>query len=162
MEERLLLAVPSSFDSNRRAVKYQLKASDIKRCLHQNDTFPAVSLKKFKDEPFVMLRSHNDTRERVDAILGRAGIQLNHTLKQNQLLTTYRLTEYGMGASFVSDTVVKCLPENPDIIYYKIDDPEAVRDVYLYYKKNKYLTRSMIEFIKMAIPGIEKNSEKYV
>ena len=43
---------PSSFDSNRRAVKYQLKASDIKRCLHQNDTFPAVSLKKFKDEPF--------------------------------------------------------------------------------------------------------------
>ena len=126
MEERLLLAVPSSFDSNRRAVKYQLKASDIKRCLHQNDTFPAVSLKKFKDEPFVMLRSHNDTRERVDAILGRAGIQLNYTLKLNQLLTTYHLTEYGMGASFVSDTVVKCLPENPDIIYYKIDDPEAV------------------------------------
>lgn len=162
MEERLLLAVPSSFDSNRRAVKYQLKASDIKRCLHQNDTFPAVSLKKFKDEPFVMLRSHNDTRERVDAILGRAGIQLNYHLKLNQLLTTYHLTEYGMGASFVSDTVVKCLPENPDIIYYKIDDPEAVRDVYLYYKKNKYLTRSMIEFIKMAIPGIEKNSEKYV
>ena len=109
-----------------------------------------------------MLRSHNDTRERVDAILGRAGIQLNYTLKLNQLLTTYHLTEYGMGASFVSDTVVKCLPENPDSIYYKIDDPEAVRDVYLYYKKNKYLTRSMIEFIKMAIPGIEKNSEKYV
>ncbi len=68
MEERLLLAVPSSFDSNRRAVKYQLKASDIKRCLHQNDTFPAVS-KKFKDEPFVMLRSHNDTRERVTPYL---------------------------------------------------------------------------------------------
>ncbi len=62
-------------------------------------------------------------------ILGRAGIQLNYTLKLNQLLTTYHLTEYGMGASFVSDTVVKCLPENPDIIYYKIDDPEAVRDV---------------------------------
>ena len=57
------------------------------------------------------------------------GIQLNYTLKLNQLLTTYHLTEYGMGASFVSDTVVKCLPENPDIIYYKIDDPEAVRDV---------------------------------
>ena len=37
-----------------------------------------------------------------------------------------------------------------------------LREVYLYYKKNKYLTRSMIEFIKMAIPGIEKNSEKYL
>ena len=51
MEERLLLAVPSSFDSNRRAVKYQLKASDIKRCLHQNDTFPAVSLKSSRMSP---------------------------------------------------------------------------------------------------------------
>lgn len=75
------------------------------------DDAAAVSLKKFKDEPFVMLRSHNDTRERVDTILGRAGIQLNYTLKLNQLLTTYHLTEYGMGASFVSDTVVKS--DNP-------------------------------------------------
>ena len=56
--------------------------------------------------------------------------------------------------------MVKCLPENPDIIYYKIDDPEAV-EMFTCIMKNKYLTRSMIEFIKMAIPGIEKNSEKY-
>lgn len=162
MEEHLLLAVPSSYDSNRRAVKYRLSAADVKRGLHLDSTFPGVALKWFKDEPFVMLRSHNDTRERVEDILEREGIELNYTLKLNQLITTYHLTEFGMGASFVSDTVVRCLPENPDIIYYKIDAPEAVREVYLYYKKNKYLTRSMIEFIKLAIPGIETRSEKYV
>ena len=60
-----------------------------------------------------------------------------------------------MGASFVSDTVVKSLPPNRDVIYYKVDDPEAVREVYLYYRKNKYLTRSMTEFMKMAIPDLE-------
>lgn len=161
MEERLLLVVPSSFESNRNAEKYQLTAGDIKQNLHVSDTFPGVSLKKFKEEPFVMLRSHNDTRERVDAILKRAGVQFNYTLKLNQLLTTYHLTEYGMGASFVSDTVVKSMPENPNVVYYKIDDPAAVREVYLYYKKNKYLTRSMIEFIKIAIPGIEKRVKKF-
>ena len=159
MEERLLLAVPSQFESNHLALREQLTASDIKKGLHLSDAFPPVSLALFKDEPFVMLRSHNDTRERVDAILNRAGIQLNYTLKLNQLLTTYHLTEYGMGASFVSDTVVKCLPDNPRISYYKIGDPEAVRNVYLYYKKNKYLTRSMMEFMKMAIPGIEGKRE---
>ena len=60
-----------------------------------------------------------------------------------------------MGASFVSDTVVKSLPADAGVVFYKIDDPETVREVYLYYRKNKYLTRSMSEFIKFAIPEIE-------
>lgn len=155
MEEHLLIAVPAAFDSNRRASQYQLSAQDVRNNKHLDQAFPGVSLKKFKDDPFIVLRSHNDTRERVDEICRRAGVQLNYSLKLNQLLTTYHLTEYGMGDSFVSDTVVKSLPQDENIIYYKLDDPEAVREVYLYYKKNKYMTRSMIEFIKLAIPGID-------
>ena len=127
----------------------------MRRDVHLQPEFPGVPLRKFKDEQFVVLRAHNDTRERVEAICRRAGVTLNISLKLNQLLTTYHLTEYGMGASFISDTVVKSLPPDREIIYYKIDDPEAVREVYLYYRKNKYLTRSMTEFIKMAIPGLE-------
>lgn len=155
MEEHLLLAVPASFDSNKRATKYQLTVEDVRSDVHLQPEFPGVPLRKFKDEPFIVLRAHNDTRERVEAICSRAGVQLNISLKLNQLLTTYHLTEYGMGASFVSDTVVKSLPPNRDVVYYKVDDPEAVREVYLYYRKNKYLTRSMTEFMKMAIPGLE-------
>lgn len=155
MEEHLLLAVPASFESNKRAGKYQLTVEDVRRDVHLQPEFPGVPLRKFKDEQFVVLRAHNDTRERVEAICRRAGVTLNISLKLNQLLTTYHLTEYGMGASFISDTVVKSLPPDREIIYYKIDDPEAVREVYLYYRKNKYLTRSMTEFIKMAIPGLE-------
>lgn len=155
MEEHLLLAVPASYDSNNRALQYQLTVEDVRNNVHLLPEFPGVPLRKFKAEPFVVLRAHNDTRERVEAICDRAGVQLNISLKLNQLLTTYHLTEYGMGASFVSDTVVKSLPPNSDIIYYKIDDPDAVREVYLYYRKNKYLTRSMTEFMKMAIPGLE-------
>ena len=36
----------------------------------------------------------------MEAICRRAGVQLNYSLKLNQLLTTYHLTEFGMGASF--------------------------------------------------------------
>lgn len=155
MQEHLVLAVPASFDSNKRAAKYQMTAEDVRRDVHLQPEFPGVPLKKFQDDPFVVLRAHNDTRERVEAICRRAGVQLNISLKLNQLLTTYHLTEYGMGASFVSDTVVKSLPPDSNIIYYKVDDPETVREVYLYYRKNKYLTRSMAEFIKKAIPSVK-------
>ena len=58
----------------------------------------------------------------------------------------------------MSDTVVKNLPGDPNVIFYKVEDPETVREVYLYYRKNKYLTRSMEEFIKFAIPGISFDS----
>lgn len=160
MEEHLLLAVPASFDSNKRATKYRLSVDDVRGNVHLQPQFPGVPLKKFKDDPFIVLRAHNDTRERMEAICRRAGVQLNYSLKLNQLLTTYHLTEFGMGASFVSDTVVKSLPPDADIIYYKIDDPEAVREVYLYYRKNKYLTRCMTEFMKMALPGIKIGMEQ--
>lgn len=155
MKEHLLLAVPKSFASNRRAAVYQLSVEDIRNNEHTKETFPGVPLKKFEDDPFVFLRLHNDTRQRVEAICARAGAKLHVTLKLNQLLTTYHLTEYGMGASFVSDTVVKSLPPNSNVIYYKLDDPDAVRQVYLYYRKNKYLTRSMAEFMKIAVSGAE-------
>ena len=57
---------------------------------------------------------------------------------------------------------MKSLPPDVNIVYYKIDDPEAVREVYLYYRKNKYLTRSMTEFMKIAIPGLKIESDDKV
>ena len=53
-----------------------------------------------------------------------------------------------------------CLLYTSKVIYYKVDDPETIREVYLYYRKNKYLTRSMSEFMKFAIPGIELELDK--
>ena len=46
MKERLLLAVPASFSSNRRASTYQLTVNDIINDVHLNPSFPAVPLKK--------------------------------------------------------------------------------------------------------------------
>lgn len=151
MKERLLLAVPASFSSNRRASTYQLTVNDIINDVHLNPSFPAVPLKKFQDEPFMVMRQNNDTRDRVEAICKRANISLNVTLKLNQLMTVYHLLKFELGASFVSDTIVKCFPSNDTVLYYKLDDPAAVRDVYLFYRRNRYLTRSMEEFMKIVL-----------
>lgn len=151
MKETLLLAVPASFESNKAAGTWGMTSEDIKRNVHLNPEVYGVSLKLFEDDPFLMLRAHNDTRERVETICKRANFVPKTALKMDQILSTLAYTERGMGISIVSDTVVKGLPYNRNIVYYKIDDPAAQRNVYFYYRKNKYFTKCMAEFMKIAV-----------
>ena len=158
-EEHLLLAVPASFHANRSATRYQLSWEDVKNNVHLNPTRPGISLKKFANEPMLTLRQPNDTRKRMEAIYQNAGVKFSPILKLDQLLTMYHMIEYGLGLSFVSDTLIKCLPYNPNVIYYKLEDPNTVRYVTLYYKNSKYLTRSMQEFIKIVLLQNENSSQ---
>lgn len=151
MEEHLLLAVPMSFKVNQNATDYRLTSADIRNHVHLQPDFPGVPLKLFAEEPYITLRSPNDTRKRLEVIFQNIGVRPNIILKLDQLLTAYHLTEHGMGATLVSDTIIKSLPYDSDIAYYKLDDPNAVRNVYLYYRRSKYLTRSMAEFINLAV-----------
>ena len=157
-KEHLLLAVPASFPSNAAAKSWSLSAQEILSGVHKKTETYGVPLRMFEDDPFVLLREHNDTRERVEGICKRAGIAPRVAWKLDQILTAYHLTERGMGISFISDTALKYLPVNPNVYYYKIDDPDAERNVYFYYRRNKYFTRSMAEFMKLASLELEEDS----
>lgn len=150
LEEHMLLAVPAKFASNHNVTEYQLSRDEIIKKTYLQTSFPGVPLQNFEEDPFITLRLPNDTRKRMEIICQNAGIKFKPILKLDQLLTTYHLTEYGMGISLLSDIVAQNLPSTQNIIYYKLDDPHAVRNVILYYRNNKYLTRSMLEFIKIA------------
>lgn len=156
-KEHLLLAVPAGFKSNGAAKPWSLSAGDIRKNVHMRPETEGVPLKLFEEEPFVLLRSHNDTRERVERICGRAGITPKVAWKLDQMLTTYHLTERGMGISFVSDTALRYVSTGSDVCYYRIDDPDAERNVYLYYRRNKYFTRSMAEFMRLAAAELEQD-----
>lgn len=151
MKETLLLAVPASFASNKAAQAWGMTSEDIKNNVHMRPEIYGVALKLFENDPFLMMRAHNDTRERVEAICKRAGFTPKVAFKMDQILSILAYTEREMGISIVSDTVVKSLPYNRNVIYYKIDDPAAQRNVYFYYRKNKYFTKSMAEFMKIAV-----------
>lgn len=151
MKENLLLAVPQCYESNRAAESWAMTADDIRAGVHMRPETYGVSLKLFEDEPFLTLRAHNDIRERMETIFKRAGVEPKVALKLDQILTLLAFTEKGMGISIVSDTVVKNLPYNRNIVFYKIDDPAAQRNVYFYYRKNKYFTKCMAEFMKTAM-----------
>lgn len=148
--ETLVLAVPKSLESNKSAEKYQLTYRDIINKKHLNEKTPTVPLKIFEDDPFIFLRTGNDTRRRAEKICSDHGLSPKVILKLDQQITSYNVACYGMGIAFISDTLVLKTKPDPNIIYYKLDDPHAKRNIYFYHKQTKYVTRAMEEFLKIA------------
>lgn len=149
-KETLLLAVPKSFASNCTVVKYQLTAQDILANCHLSQKMPAVPLSPFREDPFIFLRSGNDTRIRAEKICQQHDLTPHIILKLDQQITSYNVACYGMGIAFVSDTVVRQTRPDPNIIFYKLHEEYSKRDIFFYHKHTKYITRAVEEFLKIS------------
>lgn len=148
--ESLILTVPQKFPSNNLAQEYQLSIDDIRKGRHLTSSPKAVPLSLFAHDPFILLRAGNDTRIRAEKILQENNLTPNIFLELDQLATAYNVACYGMGITIISDTLAKKANYNADMLYYKIDSPHTLRNVFFYNKQNKYITRTMTEFIKVA------------
>ena len=148
--EHLLLAVPASFCSNSRLTDKQLSAEDIYNNKHLEASTSFVSLKEFREEPFILLRSGNDTRERSELLFKEAQIVPNVILELDQQVTAYHVACYGMGITIISDTLIKKVPADDRVVFYKSEDAIAARNIYFYRKSTKYVTRAMEEFLKLS------------
>lgn len=149
-EEQLILAAHKKFGGNKALSNLELAVDDIIMNRHQAEDFPCVKLDSFRDEPFLMLRSGNDTRIRADRICEAQGFKPKVALKLDQQITAYNLACYGMGIAFISDTLVRQVKPDPNMVYYKLDPRLAKRDVCFCYKHNRYVTKAMQELIRIA------------
>ena len=149
-DETLLLAVPKSFSSNQKTAAFQLTQKDIQRGQHLDSAFPYVSLQEFRQEPFIFLRSGNDTRSRAEKICQMEGVSPNVILKLDQQVTAFNICRYGMGITFVGDTLIRHIPNVDECCFYKLDNPQTKRSIFFYHKQTKYMTRAMAEFLRIA------------
>ncbi|MCI9337544.1 MAG: LysR family transcriptional regulator [Lachnospiraceae bacterium] len=150
-QEHLLLVVPSHFSSNEKLKDYALSLSDVKAGRHLDRSVPPVPLEAFKEDAFLLLKSGNDTRNRAEKICRDSGhFAPRIKLELEQQITAYNLSRYGMGISFNGDILIRHMPKDHSLIYYRLPYPEAVRDVNFYYKRNRYMTRVLSEFLKLV------------
>lgn len=147
--ESLLLAVPKQFSVNKKLKDYQLSHAEIKNKDYRKPEFPSVPLHEFSDIPFIMLTPGNDTRVRGDKICNRAGFHPDIILELNQQATAYMAASTQLGATFIGDFLAAQLPSFENLVYYKLSGDYTQREVFFYYRKNKYKTRVMDEFIKL-------------
>ena len=148
--ETLLFAVRTDHVKETRAWEYALTAEDIQRDVHlAKDTAP-VPLTALESLPFVLLRQGNDTRVRAEKIFSEGGISPKVLMRLDQLATAFHVAYSGIGATLVSDTLVKKIRPNEELSYFRVEGPYARRDVYFFYKRGKYVSRSMEELMNMG------------
>ena len=146
-EERILLAVPKIFEVCESVKEFALDEECIRSKKYRDADCPSAPLSAFSTVPFVMLTPNNDTRIRSDKMCKEAGFRPNIVLEVHQQATAYMIATTKMGATFISDAVVDKMPAHDNLSYYKIDSASAQRRVCFYFKKHKYKTRAMQEFM---------------
>lgn len=119
-------------------------------CGRGTDGIEHTEISRFADAPFVLLKPENDMYRRAMDIFESSGVTPNVVFSVDQLNIAYALTESGLGACFLPDTFFKYRKRMADVTLYKLDHPSAHRTLHIGYKKGRYCTRAMTEFITIT------------
>ena len=133
------------------AVQYQLTAEDIRAGRHSQAEFPVLPLPLLKSTPFIFVKEENSIYKRSMKMCSRQNYSPNIIMKPDQVVSAFNMAGRGVGATFIPDGLIVNLPYEVPLCFYKMNEELAVRYVYLYKKRNKYLTKAMEEFIRVAV-----------
>mgnify|MGYP003228910969 FL=1 len=149
-EEHLILAVPSHFPINSSLKDYQITDLQIQNGSFLNPSFPIVPLKSFKGLPFIMMKNENDTGKRARQICQANDFEPDVVLNMDQQMTAYNICQSGLGICFIGDIILSRIPRNKNVVYYRLPTQHNTRRVCFYWKKGRYFTKAMEEFLNMS------------
>lgn len=150
VKERILLCVPSSFAVNEGLEDYRVTPEMLQSGRDMIETIPFVPMERFKNESFILLKNGNDMRYRATKIFSSCGITPKVLFSVDQLNISYALSESGTGLCFVTDTLVRYGGVRGNVSFYNVGEADGSRTLYIAYKRGKYCTRAMREFIDLA------------
>ena len=156
VNERIFLCVPSSFEVNEKFKEYRIFPDIIRNGTKAAESIPTVPIEKFKDENFILLKNGNDMYKRAMRIFENHGITPKVLFSVDQLNISYALVEMGMGLCFVTDTLIKYGGIHENVSFYKVGEEHCSRTLYIAYKKGRYCSRAMREFIETAREFIDR------
>lgn len=144
--DEILFAVPEGASVNADLTDYALSAEDILSRKNLKSDCPVISLDRFKDEDFILLKEGNNLYHRSLELCHEYAFEPAVILKLSQLVTAYHLVESGFAAGFISDLIVK----NPTakLCFYKIDSAHTFRRFYLLIPKQRYISNAVQAFIE--------------
>lgn len=142
-------AVPKNYSVNTRLQKYQIPIEEIRNGQFRSSHIPSVPLNKFENEPFIILRSDNDTGKRALTICQENHFSPSVVFRLDQQMTAYNIACLGMGITFIGDLLLSRVPTNSELVFYKLPGQSSKRTVFFYWKKGRYISRAMEEFLKL-------------
>lgn len=145
--DHILLAVPQSITLSESLLQQSLSAEAIKNGAHLQDDCPAVDLHQFTDLSFIRIDAHVNLGMRTLKMFEEAEVLPRIKVKVPQLVTAFQLAEYGIGATFISDRLVRG-SEN-SLRFFKLQSQQAERKYFLLLPHNAYVPTAVKEFIKL-------------
>lgn len=151
-QDELVLAVPVSFPVNQGLASYAMTSKELLDSA--NLSSPAIDMRSFADTPFVLLKSRYDLRHRADQFFEAAGISPDIRMEASQMATLYALAEAGIGATFISNRIIN--KPSSQVLFYRIDHPEAIREMSIVTNRHCYISQTVEKFIKLFIEYYQK------
>ncbi len=148
--EKILLCVPENSMINEKLKAHAIYPEQIYNKTADIDRVLPVSIRLFRDEKFVLLKSGNDMYNRAMTIFEKGKMEPKISFSVDQLNISYALADSGMGLCFATDTFFRFGQFRKNMVLYTIEEAIAGRTLYVAHKKHKYCTRAMQEFIKAA------------
>ena len=151
-EDYLILSVPNANPLNRKLKSFWLPLDKIGTPAQEQ--VPPVSLDVFRDEAFILLKPENDSRIRADRLCLEEGFLPKVIMECDQQMTAYLVSCSGAGISFASSSMVSRMMPNPAVCYYRLSGECSRRQVRIFRKQGRYITRAMEEFMRVAVNAL--------
>lgn len=147
--ERIFLAVPSVYHINSGLGEYALTAEDISENKDRLAKVDPVDISKFADEPFIMFGMENSLNDIVSRICSSSGFSPAKYTTVKHMQTAFSFINSGIGIGFVPDSFIKYGNNKNHPVYYAIDPAVSIYEIILVSRKNKYLTKAAVEYVRI-------------
>ncbi len=149
LHESILLAVPCTDFCNEGLEEYRLLPSQLYENKADVTKFPELSIGKFKNEKFILLKNGNSMYRHARAVFDGCGFTPDVSFRLDQLLTSFSLAQSGNGVCFVTSTMFRyhLFPDN--VYLYKIKK-SGERVLYIAKKKSRYTSAASEAFTRIA------------
>lgn len=145
-EEHIVLAVPAHYAINAQLKDRRLTFEQVRDGRFYEADCPKTDLSHFKDEDFLLLKKGNDMHQRALKMCRGAGFSPRVKMYLDQMLTSYYVASNGYGVTFIRNAITHYVEPTDRLLFYKIDDPNVVRSITLYYKKDAHLSPAARDF----------------
>ena len=137
--EELILAVPAVLPINERLKNYRQTIFQINSCNKTHSPHSHVNLKAFQNEEFLLLKKGNSAYHLALAMCHNAGFTPRISAYMDQMVTSYYVAAETKSLAFLRTGTLEHVTPTDKLFFYWINDENAVRPIYFYYKKNRIL-----------------------
>ena len=149
--EELILAVPAILPINERLKNYRQTFSQVNACNQTHSPHCHVNLKVFQNEEFLLLKKGNSAYHLVLSMCHNAGFTPRISAYMDQMITAYYVAAETKSLTFIRTGTLEHVPPTDKLYFYWINDENAVRPVYFYYKKNRIFPAIVTDFISFVM-----------